>query len=71
MRVHAIRAQSLAVARWSRSRSCGGASAAADPSWPKEITFALLSTENAAEITRRWGRSSPSSRRTWASRSSR
>jgi phosphonate transport system substrate-binding protein len=28
---------------------------AADPSWPKEITFALLSTENAAEITRRWG----------------
>jgi len=27
---------------------------AADPSWPKEITFALLSTENAAEITRRW-----------------
>ncbi len=27
----------------------------ADPSWPKEITFALLSTENAAEITRRWG----------------
>jgi len=30
-------------------------SAATDPSWPKEITFALLSTENAAEITRRWG----------------
>jgi phosphonate transport system substrate-binding protein len=27
---------------------------AADPSWPKEMTFALLSTENAAEITRRW-----------------
>ncbi len=27
---------------------------AADPSWPKEVTFALLSTENAAEITRRW-----------------
>ena len=26
----------------------------ADASWPKEITFALLSTENAAEITRRW-----------------
>jgi phosphonate transport system substrate-binding protein len=25
-----------------------------DASWPKEITFALLSTENAAEITRRW-----------------
>jgi len=28
---------------------------AADPSWPTDITFALLSTENAAEITRRWG----------------
>ena len=28
---------------------------AQDPSWPKEMTFALLSTENAAEITRRWG----------------
>jgi phosphonate transport system substrate-binding protein len=32
-----------------------GAGGAADPSWPKELTFALLSTENAAEITRRWG----------------
>ena len=30
-------------------------SAATDPSWPKELTFALLSTENASEITRRWG----------------
>ena len=28
---------------------------AQDPAWPKELTFALLSTENAAEITRRWG----------------
>jgi phosphonate transport system substrate-binding protein len=28
--------------------------AAQDSAWPKEITFALLSTENAAEITRRW-----------------
>src|SRR5215470_7225292 len=27
---------------------------AQDASWPKEMTFALLSTENAAEITRRW-----------------
>jgi phosphonate ABC transporter, periplasmic phosphonate binding protein len=27
---------------------------AVDPSWPKELTFALLSTENASEITRRW-----------------
>ena len=32
-----------------------GPTGAADPSWPKEVTFALLSTENAAEITRRWG----------------
>src|SRR5262247_2011934 len=27
---------------------------AADPSWPKEVTFAILSTEAAPEITRRW-----------------
>jgi phosphonate transport system substrate-binding protein len=32
-----------------------GSTLAEDPTWPKEITFALLSTENAAEITRRWG----------------
>src|ERR1700675_537457 len=25
---------------------------AADPTWPKEVTFGLLSTESAAEITR-------------------
>jgi phosphonate transport system substrate-binding protein len=31
-----------------------GAALAADPSWPKEITFAILSTESAPEITRRW-----------------
>ena len=30
------------------------AAPAADPSWPKELTFALLSTENATDITRRW-----------------
>jgi phosphonate transport system substrate-binding protein len=30
------------------------AAPAQDPSWPKELTLALLSTENAAEITRRW-----------------
>lgn len=30
------------------------AAPAADPSWPKEITFAVLSTESAPEITRRW-----------------
>jgi phosphonate transport system substrate-binding protein len=29
--------------------------AAQDASWPKELTFALLSTENASDITRRWG----------------
>jgi len=27
---------------------------ASDPSWPKEVTFAILSTESAPEITRRW-----------------
>src|SRR5215475_5211845 len=27
---------------------------AADPAWPKELTFALLSTESAPEVTRRW-----------------
>src|SRR5262245_47749758 len=32
-----------------------GAAGATDSSWPKEVTFGLLSTENAAEITRRWG----------------
>ncbi len=31
-----------------------GTAFAADPSWPKELTFALLSTENAAEVGRRW-----------------
>jgi ABC-type phosphate/phosphonate transport system substrate-binding protein len=27
---------------------------AADPSWPQELTFALLSTESAPQVTRRW-----------------
>ena len=27
---------------------------AADPTWPRELTFALLSTESAPEVTRRW-----------------
>ena len=27
---------------------------AADPAWPKELTFALLSTESAPEVARRW-----------------
>ena len=31
-----------------------GATGASDPSWPKEVTFGLLSSENASEITRRW-----------------
>jgi phosphonate transport system substrate-binding protein len=26
----------------------------ADPTWPQELTFALLSTESAPEVTRRW-----------------
>jgi phosphonate transport system substrate-binding protein len=28
---------------------------AADPSWPREIAFGLISTESAPEIVRRWG----------------
>src|SRR5215468_7346630 len=32
-----------------------GGAGAADPGWPTEVTFGLLSTENASEITRRWG----------------
>jgi len=31
-----------------------GTTFAADPSWPKELTFALLSTESAPEVGRRW-----------------
>jgi phosphonate transport system substrate-binding protein len=31
-----------------------GLTQAADPIWPKELTFALLSTESAPEVTRRW-----------------
>jgi phosphonate transport system substrate-binding protein len=34
--------------------ACGGSATAADPSWPKEISFALLSTESAPEVARRW-----------------
>jgi phosphonate transport system substrate-binding protein len=34
---------------------CHGMAWAADPSWPKELTFALLSTESSPEIVRRWG----------------
>jgi phosphonate transport system substrate-binding protein len=35
--------------------AAAGVARGADASWPKELTFALLSTENAAEIGRRWG----------------
>jgi phosphonate transport system substrate-binding protein len=31
-----------------------GLTQAADPTWPRELTFALLSTESAPEVTRRW-----------------
>ncbi|HEY5868302.1 MAG TPA: phosphonate ABC transporter substrate-binding protein [Candidatus Tectomicrobia bacterium] len=31
-----------------------GLTQAADASWPQELTFALLSTESAPEVTRRW-----------------
>src|SRR5215510_5374855 len=52
-----MRLTRLAVALLSASLVLlGGSPASAQDSatWPKEITFALLSTENAAEITRRW-----------------
>jgi ABC-type phosphate/phosphonate transport system substrate-binding protein len=31
-----------------------GSTFAVDPGWPKELTFALLSTESAPEVGRRW-----------------
>jgi ABC-type phosphate/phosphonate transport system substrate-binding protein len=31
-----------------------GSTLAADPTWPKELTFALLSTESAPEVGRHW-----------------
>src|SRR5215813_11657680 len=34
--------------------ACAVPVSAVDPSWPKEVTFAILSTESAPEITRRW-----------------
>jgi phosphonate transport system substrate-binding protein len=33
---------------------CTSLTQAADPTWPQELTFALLSTESAPEVTRRW-----------------
>ena len=50
MRVLKVTAVALLV-----GLTLAGAPAAQDAAWPKEMTFALLSTENAAEITRRWG----------------
>jgi phosphonate transport system substrate-binding protein len=32
-----------------------GPGGAADPSWPKTMTFTIMATENPAEVTRRWG----------------
>src|SRR5262249_57961998 len=37
-----------------RTLLLAGGAGAADPSWPKELTFALLSTESSPEILRRW-----------------
>jgi phosphonate transport system substrate-binding protein len=50
--MRSLRAVVLGVLAWLLMPS---AAPAADPSWPKEITFALLSTESAPEIARRWG----------------
>jgi phosphonate transport system substrate-binding protein len=44
--------QSVAVG--SIALALAGTAAAADPSWPKELTFAVLSTESAPEVGRRW-----------------
>lgn len=45
----------VTAALWLALIAFGSAlTSAQDAPWPKEVTFALLSTENAAEITRRW-----------------
>lgn len=45
----------ITAALWLAMIALGAAlTSAQEAPWPKEITFALLSTENAAEITRRW-----------------
>jgi len=45
----------ITAALWLAMIALGSAlTSAQDAPWPKEVTFALLSTENAAEITRRW-----------------
>ena len=33
----------------------GGEAWAGDPTWPKEMTFTIMATENPAEVTHRWG----------------
>src|ERR671914_2480022 len=44
----------LSVALGLMALTLAGTPFAADPSWPKELTFALLSTESAPEVGRRW-----------------
>jgi phosphonate transport system substrate-binding protein len=46
--IHRLLVSLLAVS------SLAGSALAADPTWPKEITFSLLSTEAANEVIRRW-----------------
>ena len=50
-----MRACALVLAMVLAVFSFVGGAGGADPSWPTEVTFALLSIENAADITRRWG----------------
>lgn len=49
-----MRLLTLAVPALAATLALAAAAPAVEPSWPKEITFALLSTESAPEITRRW-----------------
>ena len=46
--LHVFSAMVLTLLAWANLTQ------AADPTWPKELTFALLSTESAPEVTRRW-----------------
>jgi phosphonate transport system substrate-binding protein len=54
MRAISILAVGMLATAMSAMVGLVSAAVGADATWPKEITFALLSTENAAEITRRW-----------------
>src|SRR5262249_21920944 len=47
--------RSVLLAALAMVTALAGTTFANDPTWPKEITFALLSTESAPEIVRRWG----------------